>query len=364
LSLTCPTAWSTPSRSAILENSAAKKYDCEAWLPSQGRYRELTSCSNTTDYQARRLKHPSCVATSEYRRCTRLQRHCCGRSERTIIAPLGERSSAKGRHGWRLPDILAAYWGSCGCWAPKACGPRAWGRCVSLLPQLDVGRPRPPRGNGPRQARTVLSVASGTPSTPGVSDASPRRVRVVGKAADLDGVLGAAGSRRCRPIRCRLKAPCPSCFKRAGDSRAPHPHCSSCRVPGKKKPNSPDGAPIFGGGHSVANDWFLGGDLAGLDRRQFLFREKARCERSSPSAEFLAIRAPWMYWSWRFTKCQMARRAHLVALYEDRGSSRADGRVGQHRKPLLFPWPLPRVLLITWSGRGWRSSPADRLEIV
>ena len=38
-----------------LGNSAAKKYDCEAWLPSQGRYRELTSCSNTTDYQARRL---------------------------------------------------------------------------------------------------------------------------------------------------------------------------------------------------------------------------------------------------------------------------------------------------------------------
>jgi seryl-tRNA synthetase len=36
--------------------SAAKKYDCEAWLPSQGRYRELTSTSNTTDYQARRLE--------------------------------------------------------------------------------------------------------------------------------------------------------------------------------------------------------------------------------------------------------------------------------------------------------------------
>ena len=31
------------------------KYDFEAWLPGQGRYRELTSCSNTTDYQARRL---------------------------------------------------------------------------------------------------------------------------------------------------------------------------------------------------------------------------------------------------------------------------------------------------------------------
>jgi seryl-tRNA synthetase len=35
--------------------SAAKKYDVEAWLPGQGRYRELTSCSDTTDYQARRL---------------------------------------------------------------------------------------------------------------------------------------------------------------------------------------------------------------------------------------------------------------------------------------------------------------------
>ena len=35
--------------------SAAKKYDIEAWFPVQGRYREITSCSNTTDYQARRL---------------------------------------------------------------------------------------------------------------------------------------------------------------------------------------------------------------------------------------------------------------------------------------------------------------------
>jgi seryl-tRNA synthetase len=36
--------------------SAAKKYDCEAWLPGQERYRELTSTSNTTDFQARRLQ--------------------------------------------------------------------------------------------------------------------------------------------------------------------------------------------------------------------------------------------------------------------------------------------------------------------
>ena len=36
--------------------SAARKFDVEAWVPSQGAYREVTSCSDTTDYQARRLR--------------------------------------------------------------------------------------------------------------------------------------------------------------------------------------------------------------------------------------------------------------------------------------------------------------------
>jgi seryl-tRNA synthetase len=39
-----------------LGSPAAKKFDLEAWLPTQERYREVTSCSNCTDYQARRLK--------------------------------------------------------------------------------------------------------------------------------------------------------------------------------------------------------------------------------------------------------------------------------------------------------------------
>jgi seryl-tRNA synthetase len=39
-----------------LGGAAAKKYDIEVWLPGQQRYRELTSCSNCTDYQARRLQ--------------------------------------------------------------------------------------------------------------------------------------------------------------------------------------------------------------------------------------------------------------------------------------------------------------------
>jgi seryl-tRNA synthetase len=38
-----------------LGTSAARKYDCEAWVPTQKRYRELTSTSNCTDFQARRL---------------------------------------------------------------------------------------------------------------------------------------------------------------------------------------------------------------------------------------------------------------------------------------------------------------------
>jgi seryl-tRNA synthetase len=36
--------------------SASKKYDIEAWMPGQGKYREVTSTSNTTDFQARRLE--------------------------------------------------------------------------------------------------------------------------------------------------------------------------------------------------------------------------------------------------------------------------------------------------------------------
>ena len=43
------------SRPATSDAAATKKYDLEVWLPSEGRYRELTSCSNYRDYSARRL---------------------------------------------------------------------------------------------------------------------------------------------------------------------------------------------------------------------------------------------------------------------------------------------------------------------
>ncbi len=49
-----PTGWSR-SRSTTSAPRPPRSTTVEAWLPGQGRYRELTSCSNTTDYQARRL---------------------------------------------------------------------------------------------------------------------------------------------------------------------------------------------------------------------------------------------------------------------------------------------------------------------
>ncbi|PIO71281.1 hypothetical protein TELCIR_06824 [Teladorsagia circumcincta] len=42
--------------SGELNNAASKKLDLEAWFPGSGAFRELVSCSNCTDYQARRLK--------------------------------------------------------------------------------------------------------------------------------------------------------------------------------------------------------------------------------------------------------------------------------------------------------------------
>lgn len=42
--------------SGALNNAASKKYDLEAWFPFQGEYKELVSCSNCTDYQARDLE--------------------------------------------------------------------------------------------------------------------------------------------------------------------------------------------------------------------------------------------------------------------------------------------------------------------
>ena len=98
-----------------LGNSAAKKYDCEAWLPSQGRYRELTSCSNTTDYQARRLD----IRMRREKRM--LTPHTLNGTAvavgRTIVALLENGQQADG--SVELPEALRAYG------APARLGPAA-----------------------------------------------------------------------------------------------------------------------------------------------------------------------------------------------------------------------------------------------
>ncbi len=90
-----------------LGNSAAKKYDCEAWLPSQERYRELTSCSNTTDYQARRL---SIRMRGEGQKGTLTPHTLNGTAVavgRTIVALLENGQQADG--SIELPEVLAAH---------------------------------------------------------------------------------------------------------------------------------------------------------------------------------------------------------------------------------------------------------------
>jgi seryl-tRNA synthetase len=86
---------------------AAKKYDCEAWIPSQGRFRELTSCSNTTDYQARRLGaryRPREGAAPEVLHTLNGTACAVGR---TIIALIENRQESDG--SFTLPKTLHRY---------------------------------------------------------------------------------------------------------------------------------------------------------------------------------------------------------------------------------------------------------------
>lgn len=89
--------------------SAARKYDCEAWIPTQGRYREVTSTSNCTDFQARRLQvrarppgggSPSPVATLNGTLCA---------VARTIVALLENHQREDG--SVRIPAALRPYLG-------------------------------------------------------------------------------------------------------------------------------------------------------------------------------------------------------------------------------------------------------------
>ena len=91
-----------------LGGSAARKFDCEAWIPSQGTYRELTSTSNCTDYQARRI---GCrVRGQEGNRPLHTLNGTAVAVGRTIIALLENHQRPDG--SVRVPDALQPYLGT------------------------------------------------------------------------------------------------------------------------------------------------------------------------------------------------------------------------------------------------------------
>ena len=87
--------------------SAIRKFDCEAWIPSQDRYRELTSTSNTTDYQARRIGaryRPDAGAPPEPVHTLNGTAVAVGR---TLIALMENRQDSEGRVS--IPVALHPY---------------------------------------------------------------------------------------------------------------------------------------------------------------------------------------------------------------------------------------------------------------
>jgi seryl-tRNA synthetase len=87
--------------------SAARKFDCEAWLPGQERYRELTSTSNTTDYQARRLNIRRREKTSAPPEVLHTLNGTAVAIGRTIIALLENGQQDDG--SIRMPEVLRPY---------------------------------------------------------------------------------------------------------------------------------------------------------------------------------------------------------------------------------------------------------------
>jgi len=91
-----------------LGTSAERKFDCEAWIASQGRYRELTSTSNCTDFQTRRLDTRGRFADGTVGPVATLNGTLCS-TNRPIIALLETHQQADG--SVRVPQALRPYLG-------------------------------------------------------------------------------------------------------------------------------------------------------------------------------------------------------------------------------------------------------------
>jgi seryl-tRNA synthetase len=85
--------------------SAQRKFDCEAWIPTQGKYRELTSTSNCTDFQTRRLDTRARFG-DEIKPVATLNGTLCAMT-RTIVAILETHQNADG--SVRVPAALQPY---------------------------------------------------------------------------------------------------------------------------------------------------------------------------------------------------------------------------------------------------------------
>jgi seryl-tRNA synthetase len=90
-----------------LGSSAARKFDCEAWVPSQERYREVTSTSNCTTFQSRRLKIRA-RGTDGVEPIATLNGTLCAIT-RTIVAIFENHQEADG--SVRIPKALQPYLG-------------------------------------------------------------------------------------------------------------------------------------------------------------------------------------------------------------------------------------------------------------
>ena len=170
-----------------LGGSAARKFDCEAWVPTQGRYRELTSTSNCTTYQARRLgireRDPHGLGHPRRRDAQRHARH----------DPLAGRDPGEPPAGRRL-------------------GRRAQGAAA-------VPRPR-----GPQAGLKGLMFALGPDGDGSVGRMSERQLP---KWSELKPLLRpeAGGAQRHRPPAGERPSRSPTCG--ASPSGAPRARCST-----------------------------------------------------------------------------------------------------------------------------------------
>jgi seryl-tRNA synthetase len=95
--------------SADLGKISAKTYDIEAWMPGQSAYREIVSCSNCTDYQARRLGIRFKDKTNEETRLVHTLNSTLVATERTMVSIMENYQTSNGEI--EIPDTLRKYMG-------------------------------------------------------------------------------------------------------------------------------------------------------------------------------------------------------------------------------------------------------------